>query len=65
MFCRKELFANCYELTPTFSKLLENPDKLQLVKGESYADGTERKVGEVGKQAFFVDDVVALGKLVA
>ncbi|CAB4411822.1 unnamed protein product [Rhizophagus irregularis] len=30
VFCRRSIFENCYELAPTFNKLLERPDKLQL-----------------------------------
>jgi intron-binding protein aquarius len=43
IFCRRRLFENCYELTPTFSKLLERPDKLVLVQEERYGI-TERKL---------------------
>uniref|UniRef100_A0A383WJ31 Uncharacterized protein n=1 Tax=Tetradesmus obliquus TaxID=3088 RepID=A0A383WJ31_TETOB len=37
VFGRQELFANCFELAPAFSKLLERPTQLALVKGEAYA----------------------------
>jgi intron-binding protein aquarius len=36
VFGRAGLFANCYELQPTFKQLLARPTKLALVKGESY-----------------------------
>ncbi|EFJ49751.1 hypothetical protein VOLCADRAFT_104194 [Volvox carteri f. nagariensis] len=36
IFGRKDLFANCYELQPTFRQLLARPTQLALVKGESY-----------------------------
>ncbi|GLI62109.1 hypothetical protein VaNZ11_004692 [Volvox africanus] len=36
VFGRKDLFANCYELQPTFRQLLARPTQLALVKGESY-----------------------------
>ncbi|GIL75166.1 hypothetical protein Vretimale_7780 [Volvox reticuliferus] len=36
VFGRKDLFANCYELQPTFRQLLVRPIQLALVKGESY-----------------------------
>lgn len=65
VFCRKALFANCYELTPTFSKLLSKPDKLQLVRTESYGNVKRAADEDAGANAFFVDDVVAMGKLVA
>lgn len=38
VFCRKDLFKDCYELTPAFSQLLQRPDKLVLVQGEQYGD---------------------------
>jgi intron-binding protein aquarius len=38
VFCRKDLFKDCYELTPAFSQLLQRPDKLVLVQGEQYDD---------------------------
>ena len=36
VFCRKRLFTNCYELTPTFSQLVGRSTDLQLVLNESY-----------------------------
>jgi len=62
VFCRKSLFENCYELTRTFAKFIERPDKLQLVQGENYT--TERKV-EVHEPAFQVEDVIHIGELVS
>lgn len=65
VFCRKSLFANCYELTNTFSKLLQRPDKLALVKDERYP--TTRRVDEqLGEdKVFTVEDVVHMGQIVA
>jgi intron-binding protein aquarius len=63
VFCRKALFANCYELTPTFVQLLAKPDKLELVRNEAYGN-VKRAVDDKAEDSFFVDDVVALGKLV-
>lgn len=45
IFCRKSLFENCYELTPSFSKLVERPSKLQLIEQELYP--TKRKVSYI------------------
>jgi intron-binding protein aquarius len=42
IFGRKELFEQCYELTPAFSLLLKRPTKLMLVKDERFP--TSRKV---------------------
>ena len=36
IFCRKELFENCYELRPVFEKLLSRPVKLSLRPNETY-----------------------------
>ena len=36
VFCRRSIFENCYELAPTFNKLLERPDKLQLKINEMW-----------------------------
>lgn len=63
VFCRKALFANCYELTPTFSKLLTVPDQLELVRDESYGN-IKRGPNEAAKDSFTVD-LVSLGQLVA
>jgi intron-binding protein aquarius len=65
VFCRKSLFANCYELTNTFSKLLQRPDKLVLVKDERYP--TPRRIDEqLGEdKVFTVEDVVHMGQIVA
>ena len=65
VFCRKALFANCYELTNTFSKLLQRPDKLVLVKDERYP--TTRRIDEQlsADKVFTVEDVVHMGQIVA
>lgn len=65
VFCRKSLFANCYELTNTFSKLLQRPDKLVLVKDERYP--TTRRADEQlsADRVFTVEDVVHMGQIVA
>ena len=34
VFCRKDIFSNCFELVRTFSMLNARPDKLQLEPGE-------------------------------
>jgi len=63
IFCRKSLFADCYELTHTFSKLLQRPDKLILVN-EQYP--TERLLnGDSPASTVEVQDVVHMGAIVA
>lgn len=46
IFGRASLFANCYELQPTFSQLLARPLQLALVPGEHYGD-CQRAAGDV------------------
>lgn len=36
VFCRQSLFADCYELIPTFNQLINRPTKLELVLNEQY-----------------------------
>ncbi|CAN0007880.1 unnamed protein product, partial [Choristocarpus tenellus] len=36
VFCRQSLFENCYELTPSFSQLLQRPPRLRLVLDEAF-----------------------------
>lgn len=36
IFCRKDLFENCYELGPVFEKLLKRPTQLSLRPNENY-----------------------------
>jgi intron-binding protein aquarius len=65
VFCRKDLFKDCYELTQTFSKLLQRPDKLQLVKGEQF-NNCVRQVDQAADQnnVFQVEDVIHMGQIV-
>jgi intron-binding protein aquarius len=61
VFCRKSLFENCYELTPTFSKLLQRPSKLQLVQNENWP--TTRTLSDPFIP-FQAEDCVHMGSLV-
>lgn len=66
VFGRRDLFKDCYELTPTFSKLLQRPTTLQLVKGETYG-AVERQADDhrTGQpEAFEVADVIHMGQIV-
>lgn len=47
VFGRAGLFANCYELQPTFKQLLARPHQLALVKGESYGVVSRQVEAEV------------------
>ena len=64
VFCRKALFENCYELSPTFNQLLSRPPKLQLVVGESFP--AVRPAGPLSPETIVhtVEDVTAMGVLV-
>jgi intron-binding protein aquarius len=66
VFCRRRLFENCYELTPTFAKLLERPDKLVLVQEERYG-AEERTVNSDHTpllRKFEVQDVLHMAQIV-
>lgn len=63
IFGRRDLFKDCYELTPTFSKLLQRPTQLQLVRGENYGQIT-RKVDDAIAEPFPVQDVIHMGQIV-
>lgn len=67
IFGRKDLFKDCYELTPTFSKLLQRPTQLQLIKGETYGN-VSRAADDFGNDkpeiSFQVADVVHMGQVV-
>ncbi|CAN6697109.1 unnamed protein product [Malus baccata var. baccata] len=47
VFCRCSLFEQCYELQPTFQRLLQRPDHLSLNLNE-ITSNTERHVEETG-----------------
>ncbi|RUP52306.1 LOW QUALITY PROTEIN: AAA domain-containing protein [Jimgerdemannia flammicorona] len=52
VFCRRALFENCYELMPTFNKLVARPDKLQLKIGEMWP--ATREVGILVQSNFAI-----------
>ncbi|KAK9733643.1 hypothetical protein RND81_04G081100 [Saponaria officinalis] len=47
VFCRRSLFEQCYELQPTFQRLLQRPDRLALNLSES-TTYTDRHVEDTG-----------------
>jgi intron-binding protein aquarius len=61
VFGRQSLFAQCYELQPTFSQLLRNPTRLALVPTEQHP--TARLVGDV-VTPYTVDGLGPMGALV-
>jgi intron-binding protein aquarius len=64
VFCRVNLFQNCYELTPSFNVLLERPTKLALLPEEDWP--TTRKLEDryLDKQVI-VEGVEHMAKIVA
>lgn len=65
IFGRKDLFKDCYELTPTFSKLLQRPTTLQLVKNEQFGNSTRTVTQQIdGPSLFEIQDVVHMGQVV-
>lgn len=63
VFCRRELFEQCYELQPTFQLLLQRPDRLALNLNEA-SPFTERTVEDFG-HPYLVRDVEEMGNIVA
>jgi intron-binding protein aquarius len=61
VFCRKQLFQNCLELSNTMNKFLEKPDKLQLQLNEKYPP--ERDI-EAKTEPYEIEDVDHMGKYV-
>lgn len=61
VFCRKQLFQNCLELSHTIEKFVERPDKLLLQLNEKYPP-TRDIDGKT--EPFEIDDVDHLGKYV-
>lgn len=51
VFCRRSLFEQCYELQPTFQRLLQRPDKLVLNLHE-IAPVTDRLLDDTGPTHF-------------
>ncbi|KAL9235786.1 hypothetical protein vseg_010522 [Gypsophila vaccaria] len=62
VFCRRSLFEQCYELQPTFQRLLQRPDRLALNLTENTVY-TDRHVDETG-QVYLVSDVEEMGNIV-
>ncbi|XP_074312287.1 uncharacterized protein LOC141647837 [Silene latifolia] len=62
VFCRRSLFEQCYELQPTFQRLLQRPDRLSLNLSE-YVTNTDRLVEETGP-VYLVSGVEEMGNIV-
>ena len=63
VFARGGLFANCFELQPTFRQLLARPTQLALVASEQFGP-TERKVENVPADALLVQGVEHMASIV-
>jgi intron-binding protein aquarius len=64
VFCRQQLFENCYELSPAFNILLSRSTKLQLVVGEGYPALRQSGQPAVPSSIHEVSDLTAMGVLV-
>lgn len=63
VFARAGLFANCFELQPTFRQLLERPTQLALVAGEQFGS-VERPVEVAPADALLVSGVEHMASIV-
>lgn len=65
VFCRKDLFLNCFELTRSFNVLLQNPTKLQLYPMERTTDGlVDRLATDTAEQPIEIPNLEAMTKVV-
>jgi intron-binding protein aquarius len=72
VFARGSLFANCFELQPTFRQLLGRPTQLALVVGEQFnnnareGDGAliQRQVGDAPDDALLVQGIEHMASIV-
>jgi intron-binding protein aquarius len=67
VFARGSLFANCFELQPTFRQLLGRPTQLALVAGEQFNGGggaVQRAVGDAPADALLVQGVEHMASIV-
>lgn len=62
VFCRRSLFEQCYELQPTFQRLLQRPDHLALNLMENMPF-TDRRV-ENTEPAYLVNGVEEMANIV-
>jgi len=65
VFCRAEVFVNCFELRPAFAQMMERPDKLTLID----CDKSEERYGlppdaDREQKSVTIQDVVEMGKIV-
>jgi len=67
VFCRQSLFDNCFELSPTFSKLKLRTNKLVLIKNEPYPTNRKLKDNEnISPDSIVeVEDVVQMSNILA
>ncbi|PRP87317.1 intron-binding protein aquarius-like [Planoprotostelium fungivorum] len=65
VFGRRDLFENCYELTPTFSKFRTRPNQLVLVQNEEYPSTRGLEEMSEDKPVHEVKDVIEMGTIIA
>lgn len=64
VFCRKQLFEGCFEISSAWQLLLKRPTKLQLVIGEEYPCNRLSTEPVEPNKLHIVEDVTAMGVLV-
>lgn len=70
VFARGSLFANCFELQPTFRQLLGRPTQLALVAGEQFNSEkgggalVQRRVGDAPADALLVQGIEHMASIV-
>jgi len=65
IFGRRDLFENCYELTPTFSKFRSRPNELVLVQNEEFPTSRGLVEDKAGNASFTVKNVIEMGNVIA
>ncbi len=66
VFCRQQLFQNCYELSPVFQHFLQRPSTLQLIKGERFGSVSRLLEDQVPEETVHnVAGLAEMGRLAA
>lgn len=62
VFCREDIFANCYDISQGFSRLAKNGSVLELYPSETFS--TSRKVDDTSKDPVSVSDYSEMSQIV-
>lgn len=57
VFARAALFANCFELTPTFRLLVQRPNDLRLLPNERYGQTERLSTGGEAPDGTVIEDM--------